>query len=260
MIYEQQGKFDKAYSAQKQFISWKDSANRIDLDKQLNLKLAGARYQSLDSLQSNLIDARTQLKQFRSVLLILGILASILLFILIVWKKRYQRSLRAYQEKLSKGTEEKITDAELAAVKRSYLHKIELADEELKQYRIQLDEYKIRVDELDRRLQIQSTSDIQAIRHIIESNKLHSEGYWNEFLLLFSKIYPDFFEKLKERYPELTQNELRLCALIKLNIGLLDMASALNITTESARKARYRLYKKLHLNSDQELSDLIIRT
>jgi DNA-binding CsgD family transcriptional regulator len=112
---------------------------------------------------------------------------------------------------------------------------------------------------LEQALHHQQSTDISALRDMISSNKLHSDGYWNEFLLLFSKVYPDFFEKMKSEFPGLNQNDLRICALIKLNHSIPDMAKALNITVDSARKARYRLFKKLELANDQELTNLIIR-
>lgn len=85
------------------------------------------------------------------------------------------------------------------------------------------------------------------------------ENYWSEFLSRFSGVYPHFFDALNERYPGLTQNELRFCALMKINLSLLDTANALNISPESVRKARYRLYKKMELESDQDLAEMMIR-
>ena len=86
-----------------------------------------------------------------------------------------------------------------------------------------------------------------------------SESYWNEFLLVFTRTYPDFFAKLKEQFPDLSQHELRICALVKLNLTQQDMVDILNISVESVRKARYRIYKKMGLGSDQELVDSLLK-
>ena len=100
----------------------------------------------------------------------------------------------------------------------------------------------------------------RALQEMIASSIPHSEGYWNEFMLQFSGVYPDFFKNLKISFPDLTQHELRICAMIKLNLSLQDIAHALNITSDSARKAKYRIYKKMRLHNDQEFVDRILQT
>ncbi len=111
---------------------------------------------------------------------------------------------------------------------------------------------------LQSNLNEQTREDLINLRRLVSESNLQTEGYWNEFLLLFSKVYPIFFEQLKVQYSELSQNELRICTLMKLNLSLLEIANLLNITSESVRKARYRIYKKMGLNSDKELVKKIL--
>jgi DNA-binding CsgD family transcriptional regulator len=66
-------------------------------------------------------------------------------------------------------------------------------------------------------------------------------------------------ESLKQHHPDLTTNDTRLAALIKINLSQSNMAELLNITSESVRKARYRMAKKMNLESDQEMVDYIVR-
>ncbi len=68
-----------------------------------------------------------------------------------------------------------------------------------------------------------------------------------DFDQYFVKVHPDFYEKLKADFPNLTQNELRLCAYLKMNLNTKDIAAICNITPESARVARSRLRKSLNL-------------
>jgi DNA-binding CsgD family transcriptional regulator len=81
---------------------------------------------------------------------------------------------------------------------------------------------------------------------------------WDEFKLYFERVHQDFFGRLKEQYPSLSANELRLCALLKLNLSVKEMASLMGISPESVKMARHRLRKKLGLTSDQNLAEFML--
>lgn len=68
-----------------------------------------------------------------------------------------------------------------------------------------------------------------------------------DFDQYFVKVHPAFYQKLLADFPNLTQNELRLCAYLKMNLNTKDIAAICNITPESARVARSRLRKSLNL-------------
>jgi DNA-binding CsgD family transcriptional regulator len=70
---------------------------------------------------------------------------------------------------------------------------------------------------------------------------------WVKFEFHFKKSNPDFFNKLDDLHPDLTPNDIRICAFIKLNIPSKQMASLLNINPKSLEMTRYRLRKKLGL-------------
>lgn len=69
----------------------------------------------------------------------------------------------------------------------------------------------------------------------------------DDFDYYFTKTNPDFYDKLRADFPNLTSNELRLCAYLKMNLNTKDIAAICNITPESARVARSRLRKSLNL-------------
>jgi DNA-binding CsgD family transcriptional regulator len=66
-------------------------------------------------------------------------------------------------------------------------------------------------------------------------------------------------ESLKQHHPDLTTNDTRLAALIKINLSQSNIAELLNITPESVRKARYRMSKKMGMESDKDMVDYIIK-
>ena len=57
-----------------------------------------------------------------------------------------------------------------------------------------------------------------------------------------------FQEKLKKEYPNLTAYDLRLCIYLKAGLSTKEIATILNITPDSVKKAKHRLRKKLGLN------------
>lgn len=69
----------------------------------------------------------------------------------------------------------------------------------------------------------------------------------DDFDHYFTQINPNFYEHLRTDFPNLTPNELRLCAYLKMNMNTKDIAAICNITPESARVARTRLRKSLGL-------------
>lgn len=72
---------------------------------------------------------------------------------------------------------------------------------------------------------------------------------WKEFELRFEEVHTDFFKKLNERFSNLTQNEKRLCAYLRLNISNKDIAALLYLSLSAVESARYRLRKKLNINN-----------
>ena len=86
-----------------------------------------------------------------------------------------------------------------------------------------------------------------------------SKEDWDTFMEYFRNIYHDFLDRLAAEFPDLTSNELRICALLKLNLSTKEAASTLNITPGSLKSLRYRIRKKLNLVKDDSLNDFLIR-
>lgn len=85
------------------------------------------------------------------------------------------------------------------------------------------------------------------------------EADWTVFQTNFDRIHEKFFVKLKNRYPELTSGDLRMCALLRLNMPTKDMASMLNLSVRGVEAARYRLRKKLNLSEGESLTDFVLK-
>jgi len=84
-----------------------------------------------------------------------------------------------------------------------------------------------------------------------------SENEWDLFKLYFEQVNRTFFKRLNSINPNLTQNDLRLAALIKLRLNIKEVASVLNLSPNSVKGARSRLRKKLNLNVSDDLAQFI---
>ncbi|MET3538753.1 tetratricopeptide repeat protein [Chryseobacterium limigenitum] len=74
------------------------------------------------------------------------------------------------------------------------------------------------------------------------------------FLSRFQDVYPEFYEKLKTQHPLLTLKDLKICALIKLNLTSQDIVECENISLRTVETKKYRLKKKLNLSVDDDLN------
>ncbi len=76
---------------------------------------------------------------------------------------------------------------------------------------------------------------------------------WQRFQLHFEQVHHDFFEKLQIQYPKMTQNDMRLCAYLKMNLSTKEIASMLHITEGSLKVSISRLKKKLNISIDESI-------
>ncbi len=63
-------------------------------------------------------------------------------------------------------------------------------------------------------------------------------------------MHTDFYKKLNEQFPNLSANEKKLCAFLKLNMSTKDIGSITYQSVKSISVARSRLRKKLNIESE----------
>jgi DNA-binding CsgD family transcriptional regulator len=89
----------------------------------------------------------------------------------------------------------------------------------------------------------------------------HSIGHkdeWKVFEYNFNQVHEEFFNGLKEKFPQLTPKDLKICAYIKMNLTTKEIAPLLNISVRGVETQRYRLKRKLDLESDKNLTDFLV--
>lgn len=91
----------------------------------------------------------------------------------------------------------------------------------------------------------------------IVTENLNSDREWNNFKDLFEKVHTGFFTGLKEKFPDLSENELRLCAYLRINLQNKEIARILNVSPPTVVTSRYRIRKKMKLENKVVLEDYL---
>ena len=87
---------------------------------------------------------------------------------------------------------------------------------------------------------------------------LSSEDDWAIFQTNFDRIHENFFRNLHIQFSELTTNDLRFCAYLRLNLSSKDIAHLMNISLKGVEVGRYRIRKKIGLPSTKSLTEFMI--
>jgi DNA-binding CsgD family transcriptional regulator len=112
-------------------------------------------------------------------------------------------------------------------------------------------------DELQR---VQNSTDDSTIKTkmVLLKNRIKKEidnqQQQQLFETYFEDVHNEFFKRIKEKHPQLTPNDLKLCAYIRMNISTKEIATLLNISYRGVEISRYRLRKKLDLSRDVNLA------
>ena len=110
---------------------------------------------------------------------------------------------------------------------------------------------------LNEKLQQQSIRSLQQIISKTESGTKVSR--WEEFETRFSELHNDFFERLTAKHPNLSVNERKICAMLRLNMSNPDIANLLAIETKSVNVAKSRLRQKLNLEQGTDIFSYIMK-
>ncbi len=96
---------------------------------------------------------------------------------------------------------------------------------------------------------------VKEIRQEINNQNVIDKA-WNDFFLHFEAVNPEFFKNIQSKN-RLTQNDLKICAYIKMNLSSKDIATLLNVSPNSIRITFHRLKKKIGLSKEENLFEHI---
>jgi DNA-binding CsgD family transcriptional regulator len=207
------------------------------------------------------------------------IVALVLLSFTLLWAFVLKRkSLLQSRELFAKETE--LSQLKMKAVEKqnSHLQELLFAEEEIKRLQAKTLEQKNneltsasmliankneifeRLKKLAEEIKCEVSGDMnEKVKEIITEidRQTDVEMQWEQFRTRFESVHKSFFDKLRKNEGALTQNDLQLCAYIKLNLTTKEIARLMNISPESVNTSRYRLRKKLNLTNHITLDEFI---
>jgi len=119
-----------------------------------------------------------------------------------------------------------------------------------------LEELRVRLDEMVKDEKRDQKKQLKQLLGQINHSFNHDQ-YWVDFRNIFEQVHQAFFDNLKKYCDTLTSNDLRVVALLKMNMESQDIATLLGISQDSLRVVRYRLRKKLNLQQGESLTAFI---
>lgn len=181
--------------------------------------------------------------------LALVLLISVMTFLYLLSLSRVRR-LRLAKENID------LISKNLELEKSNLMQELELKSKELTtnvMYQIQKNEL---IHEIGQKLQKLSFSisknDQKPIIDIIKDlEKTQDSNIWNEFELRFQQVHNEFYNKLNEINPDLSPNDRRLCAFLRLNMTTKEICSVTGQSIRSIEVARTRLRRKLNLTNSE---------
>ena len=85
------------------------------------------------------------------------------------------------------------------------------------------------------------------------------EKDWEQFAQYFDEVHVDFLKRLKDEYPQLTPKDQRMCVYLKMNLSTKEIVPLMNISVRGVEVSRYRLRKKLGLDSNVNLNEFMMK-
>ncbi|ULT23236.1 hypothetical protein KUH03_29080 [Sphingobacterium sp. E70] len=146
------------------------------------------------------------------------------------------------KDRLKLGYEKQLLDQELLILKDSlgeFTNTIKQNDTTIQQLRQEI--VKVSVQNPAYMAQVSDSLNAMLQTHIMTDER------WLKFKHVFDKVHPGYLAQMKQNYSKITDNDLRILALQKLDLNNSSMSELLCVSTEAIKKAKQRLKKKMEL-------------
>lgn len=91
----------------------------------------------------------------------------------------------------------------------------------------------------------------------IEEN-ISTDSDWEHFQIHFDRVHGDFSKRFKATHINLSPQEIKLSAYLRMNLSTKEIAQLLHISVRGVEISRYRLRKKLQLERSINLQEYIL--
>ena len=93
---------------------------------------------------------------------------------------------------------------------------------------------------------------LQSVLRLLKSED-NSQQLWKEFETRFNELNEGFISRLTARYPTLSPAEIRLCAMLRLQMSTKEIAEMINRSTRTIDFTRHSVRKKMALTPGDNL-------
>lgn len=247
-IKEQQRKHEEVIVLQQTLMGVKEQ--NFSIEKEHITKRLEVEFEVVEKDRKlALLSKEKEIAKLTNTLLIIGI-AAILLISVIFFVYRMRISSKNAQ--LSEAQE-----ALLRASKLQLRNDLEHKESQLTAITLQMQQKNELLEELKSAIEKNEPLPEAKLRNLVNKYFTHGNN-WSDFDMYFEGINKNFYQRLKHNYPDISGNDLKICALIRLNLTVKEMSSVLNISPDSVKTARYRLRKKLQLATEDNLNGFIM--
>ena len=254
-LKKQEGDFEEVSKLQHQVIVIKDSFysfEREQIVKSLEVQFeVSEKNRKLDLLSAEKEVTKLTNYLLVGLLFVIIVVFTIFYFFLKRINKRDKQLLKAKEELVA------LMEAQKQLKEQQFQNDIEFKESQLSAITIQMLEKNELLDEIKTVLNKKEPTSEKDIKKLVSKYTIQDNN-WKDFDNYFESINKNFYTRLKQKYPDISSNDLKICALIKLNLSIKEMASILNISPDSVKTARHRLRKKLQLNTEENLTDFIL--
>lgn len=248
-IYQAMGRYEDALESYKAYHARNDTI--LSNDKLLAIEELETKYQTeKKEKEIELLKERDRINQLKQKGLIGSVFGlGLLLFSLFYGFRQRMKRSKAEQARLNQEVE--FTQRELDFKKQELTSfALQLAQKNELLEKLKTDVRNIATDDQEKRK-------LQSIVNTIHISQSDEEN-WESFHARFREVHIDFDQKVRERYPKVTSNDLRMLALMRMNLSSKEISNVLNVSTDAIKKARYRLRKKMELDSEVNLEELVM--
>ncbi|MBD8083540.1 tetratricopeptide repeat protein [Chryseobacterium caseinilyticum] len=170
--------------------------------------------------------------------------ACILLILMVFIIRSYRHKMRSKKGEYDKKVLTLMIDKIKSESKLNNTHKT------LQSYQTYLSEKNKQIEELEKEMQKVKNSSFSELEErsgdlqkLLESHLMTDEN-WKNFRNAFIQKYPTHYKELTNQFPDLTDSNLRIIILTKLNMNNTEISRLLGVTIDAVKKAKHRLRKK----------------
>ena len=239
-IAEENQEYELALDYMHEYTSIKEQQNKAQTNSLLNIIDVQQDFEKKRA-QLHTENEAIKIKSTRKnafILILIGLIALIVFasFLYYKWNRLEGASAQLEQDRLQK--ELLLKNKELTL---SIIHKAKNNEEKLHIVK--------RLNSIQKEVGFKHKAPIASI--IKELKKDKEDGIWEEFELRFKNVHQGFYDRLKQKGPELTPAEIKICAFLKLNMTSKEIASILYKSTSTIEVDRARIRKKMGLTNQK---------